>query len=1330
MQKRNVEDFYPLSPMQQGMYFHHQFTPGQGMYVEQLCCQLKGPMDTETFRNSWQQLINRYTILRTSFISKGLKEPLQIVHRNVGVNLQLLDWSEMDSCKIMSDISDFQTKDQLSDFDLSLPSPMRLTLIKISDGAHIFIWTYHHILLDGWSVPLLLNELFTIYRSLCKGITPELTTVRPYRDYIVWLRKQNLAEASAYWREYMRGYENQPSLFIDKLSGKLCDRDEVYDQVEFELPEAMTSELIKFAGKNSLTLNTCLQGAWALLMSRYKECNDIVFGATVSGRPTALTGAENMIGLFINTLPVRIRINGGTVVSEWLKQIQSAQVEARKYEFSSLSEIRKFYDVPSDSPVFESILVFENYSVPEMMSGIEDFEIKELGSHDETNFPLTLVAGLNEKLMLRLIYSTNRFENDYVNNMLRHVASLLSAFVKNPDQKLSSIDLLSESEREKMLSTWNNSESDFPSDECIHWQFEKQVSKSPNAIAIYHDGNHLTYHQLNKRANILAWKLKDNGIGPESLVGILMNKSIDMIVSILAVLKAGGAYVPLDPQYPAKRLQFMMSDSNIKVLITSEELVQQLPAPDCKIIYAHSPFFQSYKEREQNLKAYCEPESLAYVIYTSGSTGMPKGALLHHRGVLNFAKAYREKVGINTGSRVLQLFSFSFDGAVGDIFPALLYGGTLVLYTGNIDIQSTKLENILSDCAINIALLPPAILTSLSKSKFPELHTIVSGGEACPVETARRWSLNRCFINAYGPTEATVAALWYKVTDRKELSVTVPLGRPIANYRIYILDKDLRPVPVGIPGEICISGIGLARGYLNKPALTAECFLPNPVSTVPGDRIYKTGDLGRYLPNGNVEFLGRIDFQVKLRGFRIEPGEIESVLLNQPRITEAAVIVYEGKKGGKKLTAYYVSDNGLDINPAELRSRLKEVLPDYMIPAYFIRLDKIPLTPNFKLDKQALPVPDRNMALSSRAFIHPRDSIELKLVQIWEEILDIRPISIRDNFFELGGHSLLAIRLIGQIQEVFKLDLQLISIFKEPTIEYLAALIRDDGKNIEKNSLIIELNKGIEKEPLIFVHPSGGSVHWYTELARYIDRTYPFYGIQARGIDGKQELDESIEAMAFRYVDALLRKNLKGPFYLGGWSFGVIVAYEMAQQLSALGHEIRLLALLDHGPHIDSAEPADDAELLTSIFDRNFSMDLTALRKMSYSEQIKFAFRKAKKHKLIPFYVRLSDFRFYISILKTMRKAWHNYKIEKYSGKITLFRSTENINSSSGPSLGWDNYAGGGVEIIDVPGDHISMMFHPNVEILAGKITEKLNGSLTKTDSILNENIRGKHPIL
>ncbi|MGE5499289.1 MAG: condensation domain-containing protein, partial [Syntrophothermus sp.] len=809
MQKRNIEDFYPLSPMQQGMYFHHQFTPGKGMYVEQLCCQLKGPMNTDAFRNSWQQLVNRYTILRTSFVSSGLKEPLQIVHRNVAVSLQQLDWSDRDNSKVMSDISEFQTNDQLRDFDLSIPSPMRLTLIKVSEDVNIFIWTYHHILLDGWSVPILLNELFSFYRSLCQGINPEFTPVRPYRDYIVWLKKQNLGEASAYWREYMKGYENQLPLFFDKLSGKLSANDEEYDQIEFELPESFTSELLKFAGKESITINTCLQGAWALLMSRYKECNDIVFGATVSGRPTELKDAENMIGLFINTLPVRIRLNDTTQVTEWLKQIQRDQVESRKYEFSSLSEIRKFYDMPSDSPVFESILVFENYSVPEMMTGIEDFEIKEIGSHDETNFPLTLVAGLSERLMLRMVYSRTRFDKVYIENMLQHIASLLSGFVCKSGQNLSSLDLLSESERERIIKTWNNSESDYPSEDCIHWQFEKQVIKTPNAIAIYHDGNHLTYHQLNKRANILAWKLKENGVGPESLVGILMNKSIDMIVSILAVLKAGGAYVPLDPLYPARRLQFMMTDSNIKVLITSEELVQQIPMPDCRIVYAHSVFFQTYKEREQNLKAYCEPESLAYVIYTSGSTGMPKGALLHHRGVINFAKAYREKVGINTGSRVLQLFSFSFDGAVGDIFPALLYGGTLVLYTGNTDIQSTKLENIISDCAINIALLPPAILTSISRSRFPELHTIISGGEACPVETAKRWSLNRCFINAYGPTEATVAALWYKVADRKELSVTVPLGQPIENYRVYILDKNLRPVPAGIPGEICISGVGL-----------------------------------------------------------------------------------------------------------------------------------------------------------------------------------------------------------------------------------------------------------------------------------------------------------------------------------------------------------------------------------------------------------------------------------------------------------------------------------------------------------------------------------------
>ncbi|MFN8596431.1 MAG: amino acid adenylation domain-containing protein [Anaerolineae bacterium] len=1319
MNAKNVADFYPLSPMQQGMLFHSLYAPDSGVYVEQLSCTLDGDLNVRAFERAWQRVVERHTILRTGFVGESLKEPAQVVKREAKVVVTQHDWRSLPPAEQSAQLAVLLQTDRTRAFDLAAAPLMRLTLIRVAAQTYEFVWSYHHALLDGWSTPLLIQEVLMFYDAAQRGEELRLPPVRPYRDYITWLKQQSLSDAEAYWRHTLKGFTTPTPLVVDRLTERSGEDNTPTNEIEVRLSAATTAVLQSLARQQHLTLSTIVQGAWALLLSRYSGEDDVLFGATVSGRPVDLPDAETMIGLFINTLPVRVQISADISTIDWLKSLQAQLVELRQYEYSPLVQIQSWSEVPRGQPLFESLLVFENYPVAAALQQHDgSLHLQNVQSVEQTNYPLNLVAGADHELLLRLLYDENRFERATIERMLGHLATILESFALHPTQPLHDVPLLTKAERHQLLIEWNNTAADYPHDQCAHELFEGQVTRTPEAIAVTHEAEAVTYRELNRRTNQVAHRLRKSGVGPEQVVGIYVERSIDMLVGVLSVLKAGGAYLPIDPAYPPERIAFLLEDAGVSIVLTQHPLLlgflnQQLEVSNQQFICLDTDWPSIAQESDEDPINVTTPDNLAYIIYTSGSTGKPKGTLLQHRGLCNFITAYIKAFDINPDSRVLQFFSFGFDGSVADIFSALLSGATLCLASRETLLSTPDLHALLKTQRITTALMPPSALTLLPSDDLPDLCTLITGGDSCPPELAARWSQSRSFFNAYGPTEATVAVSWYRVVDQNE--AIIPIGKPIANTQHYVLDKHLRPVPIGVPGELHVGGVDLARGYLNRPELTAEKFIANPFKSEiqnQKSKIYKTGDLVRYRADGNIEFLGRIDQQVKIRGFRVELGEIESLVRQQPGVRECAVLAREDTPNEKRLVAYLVP-NGQLSSEAEfismLRTALKDKLPAYMIPAAFVMMEALPLTTHGKLDRKALPAPDRERAETDRVYVAPRDIWEFHLVRLWEELLDVHPISVTDNFFELGGHSLIAVRLMARIQQQLNRPIPLVQLFQEPTIEHLAHILRE---GIADAATVVPLRPFGKKRPLFMVHPSGGSVHWYYDLARRLGDDQPLYGLQAQGLNGDRDLHTRIDEMAAHYVTAMREVQPNGPYQIGGWSLGVIIAFEIARQLEQQGQAVSLLALLDQGPILPLPKPIDDADYLVNTFGQNISLSIEKLRELNAADQIAYVWEKARKAKWLYPDVTLEQFRLFVTILRTHTEAWRNYEVGSFAGHVTLFRAEKPTeHTPREPDFGWSTYALGGVTIVDVPGDHLGMMHEPHVAALADRLQTCLNAA-------------------
>ena len=900
----NLEDLYQLSPMQQGMLFHSIYSPDSGAYFEQSLFTILGNLNVSAFEDAWQRVMDRHSILRTSFLWEDLASPVQVVHRNVDLEISKHDWRNLSADERERKIQFFITTDRARDFVLSSAPLIRLALFRVADSEYRFLFSRHHLLLDRWSRALLLKDFFVIYDALAEGRQPSLEPPRPYGDYIAWIAQQDASAAEDFWRQSLSGFTEPTSFVVDQRSEHAIGAGKEYADRRIELSETATDNLQSFARQHRLTMNTLAQGAWALLLSRYSGAGDVVFGVTVAGRPASLLGVESMVGLFINTLPLRVQVPPTESVLIWLRDLQERQAALQQYEYTSLLDIHGWSDVPRSEPLFESIFVFENLPVgTSFQTGSGALEMRsDRGIGSITDYPLTVLVSPESRLTIQMVFDRSRFDEATIDRMLGHLATLLTSMVANPEQRLDEVLLLTESERRQILDDWNQTQMEYEKDRCIHELFESQVERTPEATALVGEDERLTYVELNQRANQLAHYLKKSGVGPESLVGVFMERSVEMIVGLLAILKAGGAYVPLDPTYPQERLRFTLQDARLSVVITQERLAGRLPASDANVVCLDREWQETTREIASNPVHRATPRNLAYLIYTSGSTGKPKGVAIEHASVVAFLGWAQRIFSPEELGGVLASTSICFDLSVFEMFAPLSCGGKVILAEDALQLPTLKAK-----AEVKLINTVPSAMAELVKlGGLPDnLETVNLAGE--PLRTSlvreiyRQPGVKRVF-DLYGPSEDTT----YSTYALRSGEQPATIGRPVSNTRVYILDRRLQPVPIGVAGELYLGGCGLVRGYFDRPQLTAESFIADPFSVEPGQRLYRTGDLARYASDGTITYLGRADHQVKIRGYRIELGEIEAVINGHPGVSETVVLAREDEPGDKRLVAYVV----------------------------------------------------------------------------------------------------------------------------------------------------------------------------------------------------------------------------------------------------------------------------------------------------------------------------------------------------------------------------------------------------------------------------------------
>ena len=1036
---KNVESIYPLSPMQEGMLFHSLYTPDSGIYCSQTLITLEGEINLAVFRQAWEKVVERHSVLRTLFLWEKREKPLQIVRKKVDLPWDYQDWRNLSPTEQQQRLDLLLETERQQGFEFKVAPLMRCLMIQLSDQTYKFLCNHHHIILDGWSMPIIYQEVLGFYEAGIQGKSYHLPLPRPYQDYIVWLQEQNPSIAESFWQRTLEGFMTPTPLRVDRLQLMKSEGKPTYKEHNCHLSASHSKDLQSLAQKHNLTLSTLVQAAWAILLSRYSGESEVLFGVTVSGRPHDLSGVEHRVGLFINTLPLRVSIRESDLLLSWLQELQQKQAEIQDYAYVSLAEIQRLSDIPPGVPLFESLVVFENYPREALSrDSRQSLRVKDVENFEETNYPLTVVAIPKQELLIQLVYDTSRFTQDTIERMAAHLQTILTGIVTDTRQRVTQLPILTTQEQHQLLVEWNNTEADYPLDKSLHQLFEEQAAQNPQGIAVIFEGQKLTYQQLNNRGNQLAHCLRDKGVGPESLVGIFMERSLEMVIGLLGILKAGGAYVPLDPDYPTERLGDILSDSGVSLVLTQESLGDFLPQTGAELLCLDRDWEKIATYSPENPFNLTTPENLAYVIYTSGSTGKPKGVLISHRGLMNLICWHQDAFEITPLDKTTQLARSAFDAAVWELWPCLTAGASLVLVKPEIMQSPPDLRDWLIAQEITVSFLPTPLVEKILSLEWDEniaLRIILTGGDK--LHHYPSVSMPFKLINNYGPTENSVVTTSGLVPDYEEGNSSSPsIGKPISNTKIYILDRNLQPLPIGVPGELHISSVGLARGYLNRLELTQEKFISNPFNS---GILYKTGDLVRYLPDGNIEFLGRIDNQVKLRGLRIELGEIQTVLETHPNVEQTVVIMREDTLYNQRLVAYVIRKNSL-LTPQDLRRFLQQQLPAYMVPSAFVLLSDFPLNNNGKIDRKKLPIPDETSIIES-AYIAPRNQKESLLAQIWQDVLQVSKIGVSDNFFELGGHSLKAISLVSKIQEKLGQSLPIKQVFAHPTIAEQAALL-------------------------------------------------------------------------------------------------------------------------------------------------------------------------------------------------------------------------------------------------------------------------------------------------
>jgi amino acid adenylation domain-containing protein len=1313
-----------LSFAQQRLWFFDRLKPGNPAYNIPAAVRLRGPFNLAALEQSLNEIVKRHESLRTTFGDVDGR-PTQLIASTVTIKLPVIDLRTLPPGERETEVRRLVTAEAQLPFDLSRGPLLRGTVLRLDDAEHVGLLTMHHIVSDGWSTAILVREMATLYVAFCAGGSSPLPALPiQYADFAQWQRQwlqgEILETQIAYWKQQLVGAPAFVDLPTDHPRPTMQTFRGAHQSLG--LPKHLRAGIKALARQEGVTQFMALLAAFAVLLCRYSGQDDLAVGTPVANRNRLET--EGLIGFFVNTLVLRTDLSGNPGFREVLRRVREVCLGAYSHQDLPFDRLVEELHVTRDlsrNPLFQVMFVLHSASLRTVELPGSTLSAVE-GDSETAHFDLTLeMAETEQGLTATFVYNTDLFDGGTIARMLENFQTLLEAVVADPAQRLSDLPLLRETERQQLME-WNGYKIDCPQDLCVHQLFEAQVERTPDAIAVVFGSDQMTYRELNRRANQLAHHLRVLGVGPELLVAICLERSLEAVIGLLGILKAGGAYLPLDPAYPHDRLAFMLKDAQVRVLLTCERLLPGSVEPNIEIICLDSGWDAIALESDENPCAVTQPENLAYAIYTSGSTGQPKGVLVSHGSIAGHCRNVQRCYELDSCDIVLQFASLSFDVSLEEILPTLIVGARLVVMGPNFW-PPAEFHRKIAEFELTVLNLPTAYWQDLARewANIPDLASNIQprlcivGGDAMLPDALMFWQRTPMksirLLNAYGPTETTITATVFEVAphpDETAVYRRVPIGRPLANRAIYILDQHRNPVPIGVHGRLHIGGAGLARGYLDRPDLTASAFIADPFSAEPGARMYQTGDLARYRPDGNIEFLGRADDQVKIRGFRIELGEIEAVLGQHPAVREVAVLAREIMPGEKRLVAYVVGDSTTE----ELRRFLKDKLPGYMVPAIFVLLHALPLMANGKVDRRALPSPDRSGPESERTFVAPRDDLERQLALIWEEVLDIRSVGVRDNFFELGGHSLLAVRLFALIEKRLGRKLPLTAVFQGATVEHLAEVLRQQAVPGPQSSLVA-LQPGGSKRPLFLVHPAGGHVFPYVHLAQLLGPEQPCYGLQSRGVEVGQDPHTRIEDMAAYYIEAMQTVQPTGPYLLGGWSMGGVVAFEMAQQLGAQGQLVALLALLDGRiPTPDTTFPEQNEEAI-SLVERYFGISFGPVESMAElpeDEQLAVMLDEAKSAGLVPEELDVAQARRFVMLLRNDLRATQNYELHSYPGCITFFKANETLEGTSAdPTMGWSDWARGGVDVHIVPGNHANLMYEPHVEVLAQKLTACLD---------------------
>jgi amino acid adenylation domain-containing protein len=1337
----------PLSYEQQRLWFIQQMDPSSAAYNLPVVLPLPADLDEAALERTLAELVARHEVLRTTYPAGEDGQPVQVVGPAGAFTLGRVTLEGLEGDARAERVRQLVREEAGRPFDLARGPMVRSTLVRLGEGEHVLLFTLHHISSDGASMEVLSREVSALYGAFAQGRpSPLAPPALQYADYAAWQRAwlsgDVLDGELGWWKGQLEGVPELLELPTDRPRPPVASHRGAAEA--FELPEELAGALRTLAQREGCTLFMVLVAGLQALLGRYSGQDDVVVGTTVANRTRR--EVEALVGLFMNAVALRGDLSGDPEFRALLARVRAATLGAYEHQgvpFERVVEAVRPERTLSHDPVFQ--VLFELHAAPRSTDYVPGAGRKPVSSDAVTaKYDLTFVLfEQGDEVAGVLQYATDLFDRETAARLVEHYRALLESAVADPATRLSGLRLLRDGERARVVDEWNRTERPYPH-VCIHELFEAQARATPEAVAVVFGEERLTYGELDARANQVAHFLRRRGAGPEDRVALCMERGLDLMASFFGILKSGAAYVPLDPTHPAERLGYMLQDSGARLLLTQSWLEERLPesvrgsrkktrkaaaggALLPELLFVDALRAEIARAPEDRPESGVTPENLAYVYYTSGSTGRPKGVAMHHYGPANYFAWGREAYRAAEGHGAPVFSSMAVDLTLANFIP-LFCGERVELLPEGPGVEALA-EAIRRAPGFSMIKITPTHLTLLNGALGPDeaaasTGTLVIGADNLMAEPTLFWRRHAPgvrLLNEYGPTETVVGCSLFELEAGAKAEGRIPIGRPIDNLTMYVLDAHLRPLPVGVPGELYIGGVGVARGYLGRPALTAEKFVPDPFAAAPGARFYRTGDRARFLADGNIEFLGRVDFQVKIRGYRIETGEIESVLTAHAGVRDAMVVPREDVPGDRRLVAYVVPAEADAATADDLRAALRERLPEYMVPAAFVFLpDGFPVGSTGKVDRKTLPAPDAQ-ARGGEGYAAPSTAAERALAAIWEEVLGVSPVGVDDDFFALGGHSMLAVRLMSQVRRQLDAELPLSALFERPTVRRLAPLL-EGGDDAPAWSPLVAIQPEGERVPLFFVHPIGGQVLCYVDLARALGPDQPFYGLQAPDLTQVGDEEVTLEQMAAQYIQAIRAVRPHGPYLLGGWSFGGMVAFEMAQQLAAAGESVPVVAILDTASPEGARRMAamEESVVLASLaceeaLKAGTELTLTAaeLRPLDRAGQVARTLEALREAGVVTADV---DPEWVIRLLQGHRarnQAMARYAPDVYPGALTLFRPAESLEDPDAPSgfsdpSGWRPYSARPLRVETVPGYHATMGTGPQ----AGSLAERLRAAV------------------